>query len=59
MKNTELYGYDDFSVDYDSTDVDDISDFHKYLTKNHDIKCLDLSKNVYWIIKRLHNRKFW
>ena len=27
----------DFSVDYDSTDVDDIKDFHKYLMKKNDI----------------------
>ena len=27
----------DFLVDYDSIDVDDISDIHKYLMKKHDI----------------------
>ena len=27
----------DFSVDYDSTDVDDIKDIHKYLMKENDI----------------------
>ena len=27
----------DFSVDYDSTDVDDIRDIHKYLMKKSDI----------------------
>ena len=34
MKKTEFTGYVyDFSVDYDATDVDDIKDIHKYLTK--------------------------
>ena len=28
----------DFSVDYDSINVDDILDIHKYLMKKHDIK---------------------
>ena len=28
----------DFSVDYESTDVDDILDIHKYLMKTHNIK---------------------
>ena len=27
----------DFSVDYNVTDVDDIKDIHKYLTKKNDI----------------------
>ena len=27
----------DFSVDYDSTDVDDINDIHNYLMKKNDI----------------------
>ena len=32
MKNTGLYGYVyGFSIDYDSIDVDDILDVHKYL----------------------------
>ena len=32
MKRAGLYGYVyEFSVDYDATDVDDISDIHKYL----------------------------
>ena len=32
MKKTGLYGYVyDFSVDYDSIDIDDISYIHKYL----------------------------
>ena len=39
MKKTGLYGYIyDFSVDYDSIDVDDILDIHKYLMKKRDIK---------------------
>ena len=48
MKNTGLYGnVYDFSADYDSIDVDDILDIHRYLMKKHDIKqCLDLT-NVY------------
>ena len=34
MKKTGLYGYVyDFSVDYDSIDVDNILDIHKYLMK--------------------------
>ena len=34
MKKTEFNGYiNDFSVDYDVTDVDDIKDIHKYLMK--------------------------
>ena len=46
MKKTGLDGYVyDFSVDYDSIDVDYILDIHKYyinITKRkHDIKCLD------------------
>ena len=28
----------DFSVDYDSINVDDILDIHKYLIKKHNIK---------------------
>ena len=39
MKKTVLYGYVyDFSVDYDSTDVADILDIHKYLIIQNDIK---------------------
>ena len=39
-----------FSIDYDSIDIDDILVTHKYLMKK--IKyCLDLLKNVFWIIK--------
>ena len=38
MKKTGLTGYVyDFSADYDSTDVDDIKDIHKYLMKRNDI----------------------
>ena len=38
MKNIGLYKYVyDFSVDYDSIDVNDILDIHKYLMKKHDI----------------------
>ena len=39
--NMEKTGFNwyvyDFSVDYDSTDVDDIKDIHKYLIKKNDI----------------------
>ena len=39
MKKTGLYRYVyDFSVDYDSIDVDDFLDVHKYLMKKHDIE---------------------
>ena len=39
IKKTGLYGYVyGFSVDYDSIDIADISDTHKYLTKKRDIK---------------------
>ena len=38
MKRTGFNGYIyDFSVDYDSTDVDDIKDIHKYLMKKNGI----------------------
>ena len=38
MKKTGFNGYvNDFSVDYDATDVDDIKDNHKYLMKKNDI----------------------
>ena len=38
MKKTGFNGYVyDFSVDYDSTDVDDIKDIHKYLMKKNGI----------------------
>ena len=41
VNNTTKTGFNgyiyDFSVDYDSTDVDDILDIHKYLMKKNDI----------------------
>ena len=38
MKKTGFNGYVyDFSVDYDSTDVDDIKGIHKYLMKKNNI----------------------
>ena len=39
MKKTGFTGYvyDLISVDYDSTDVDDIFDIHKYLMKKNNI----------------------
>ena len=38
MKKTGFNGYVyDFSADYDSTDVDDIRDIHKYLMRKNDI----------------------
>ena len=37
-KKTGFNGYVyDFSANYDSTDVDDIKDIHKYLMKKNDI----------------------
>ena len=39
MKKTGLNGYVyDFSVDYNTIEVDNILDIHKYLRKKHDIK---------------------
>ena len=39
MKKTGLYGHVyDFSIDYDSTDVDHILDIYKYLIKENYIK---------------------
>ena len=39
MNKTGLYRYVyDFLVDYESIDVDDILNIHKYLMKKHDIK---------------------
>ena len=39
MKETELYDYvNDFSVGYDSIDVDDILDTHKRLMKRNTIQ---------------------
>ena len=38
MKKAGFTGYVyDFSSDYDSTDVDNIKDIHKYLMKKNDI----------------------
>ena len=38
MKKTRFNGYIyDFSVYYDSIDIDDILDIHKYLMKKNDI----------------------
>ena len=38
MKKTGLNGYVyDFSVDYDSTNIDDIKNIHKYLMKKNNI----------------------
>ena len=38
MKKTRFNGYvNNFSDDYDSTDVDAIKDIHKYLMKKNDI----------------------
>ena len=53
MKKTGFNGYVyNFSIDYDATDVDDIVDIHKYLTKKkrHSvIKCLDLLKKCFFV----------
>ena len=39
MNKTRLYEYvRDFATDYNSIDVDDIWDIHKYLIKNHNMK---------------------
>ena len=38
MKRTGFTGYvNDFSVDYDPTEVDDIKDIHKYLVRKNNI----------------------
>ena len=38
-KENGLYEYAyDFSVDYDSIEIDDILEIYKYLRKNHDVK---------------------
>ena len=37
MKKTGLNGYDDFSVDYDATSVDDMKDIHKYWMKKNNM----------------------
>ena len=39
MKNASFYGYSyNFSVAYDSIDVNDVLDIHKYLMTKHNIK---------------------
>ena len=52
LEKTGLYGYlFDLSIDYDSTDVDNILNIHEYLMEKHNIKwCLGLLKEVYCII---------
>ena len=45
-------------ADYDSINVDDTLDIHKYLLKKLDIICLDLFKKELLDYNRLHNRKF-
>ena len=43
LKQAGRNGYvHDFSVDYGSTEVDDILDIHIYLMKKNNIICLDL-----------------
>ena len=38
MKKTGLNGYaNDFSVDYDAIEADDIKDIHKYLMRENNI----------------------
>ena len=58
MKKTGLYGYVyDFSDDYDSTDVADILDIHKYLMVGNKLKQFsDLLKKYllyYWVLMDL------
>ena len=51
MKKTGLKSYVyDFSVDYNIIDNSNNINIHKYLMKNHNIKCLYLLKNLYWFI---------
>ena len=60
MKKTGLYGYVfEFLVDYYIIYVDDILDIHKYLTKKKHKTIFGFIENIYWIIKRLVNKKFW
>ena len=48
MKKTRLYGYVyNFSVDYDSIDVDDVLDIHEYLMKKQYKIIFRLNKNVF------------
>ena len=60
MKKTRFYGhFQDFNIDYDAIAFNDILDIHKYLIKNHDIKCLGLLKSVYcgnWIYQIKHSK---
>ena len=50
MKKTGFHGYVyDFSVDYDSTDVEDIKDIHKYLMKKNDI----VSMKIFGFVKKV------
>ena len=74
LEKTGLYGYIyDCSVDYDrifliekkkknydSIDVANILDIHKYLMKKkqYEIMFGFIKKDICWIIKRLRNRKF-
>ena len=38
----------EFSVDYNTTDVGEIADIHRYLMKKHNIKwCLNLLRNLF------------
>ena len=50
MKKTGFHEYVyDFSVDYDSTDVEDIKDIHKYLMKKNDI----VSMKIFGFVKKV------
>lgn len=52
MKKAELYGYFyDFLVDYDSIDVSNIFDIHKYLTKRR-------YKMIFGFIEKIFIRLF-
>ena len=60
-KNTGLYGYVyDFSVAYDTIDVDQVLDIQKYLMKKHGIKCSDYLNGHFIALKCLDylNRHF-
>ena len=57
MKRTGFNGYVyDFSADYDSIDVEDIKDIHKYLMKKNDIVRV-LKKTL--VAKQLINENIW
>ena len=48
------------SVDYSAIDTGDILDISRYLMKKTWCKIIfGLTKKLYRIIKRLHNKKFW